>query len=177
MRTMGARSHLFLRGATDGRASLRIGIGLLAIVMSGVLIAPPVAMSATATTTYVPGCGSVSNLAIRPHSWSGGCTAGSGLVVGLHWIHYGTRRAVAIGKAVVGESANAFAHTKIRRYKARFVMSHPRACPNDSSWSYFYTERLTITYPKHNPWGKRPGRHTRTIHPLDAGDECLVAPS
>ncbi len=177
MPTSDARPQLLRGGPTDGRASLRIGIGLLAVIISGVLIASPLAMGGTATTAYVPECGNVSDLAIRPHGWSGGCTAGSGLVVGLHWIHYGTRRAVAIGKAVVGESANALAHTKIRRYTARFVMSHPRICPNNSSWSYFFTERLTITYPRHNPWGKRPGRHTRTVHPLDAGDECGVAPS
>jgi hypothetical protein len=79
---------------------------------------------------------------------------------------------VATGLVVVGESANAAAHTKARWYKARFVMSDPRACRDRSEWAYFYTERLTITYPAHNPWGKRPGKHTRTLHPVDTEGPC-----
>jgi hypothetical protein len=135
------------------------------------MIASPVAMGARAGT-FVVDCGSVSSLTMKPETWSGGCTAGSGVVESLHWTTYGPRRAVATGLAVIGESADAEAHTHVRRYKARFVMSHPRTCPGHSGWSYFYTERLTIKYPADNPWGKRPGNHTRTIHPLDSGDQC-----
>jgi hypothetical protein len=140
-------------------------------VLSLATIASPTAEGAR-TTTFVADCGSVSFLATRPHTWSGGCTAGSGVVKALRWSRYDPRRAVATGLVVVGESANAAAHTKARWYKARFVMSDPRACRDRSDWAYFYTERLTITYPAHNPWGKRPGKHTRTLHPVDTEGPC-----
>ena len=175
---MGVRnghSHPSLRPPGNVRPSRRIGIGLLTIVLLGAMITSPAAMGARART-FVVDCGNVSSLTMRPHAWSGGCTAGSGLVKSLHWIRYGPRRAVATGLAIVGESANAFAHTKARWYKARFVMSHPRACPDHSDWSYFYTERLTITYPGDNPWGKSPGKHTRTLHPIDTEGPCGLAP-
>jgi hypothetical protein len=151
----------------------RLCAGLLAVVLCCVFM--PTSAMAIRTTTFVVDCGSIGSLTIRPTTWSGGCTAGSGLVESLKWTKFGTRRAAATGVAVVGESANAFAHPKVRHYKARFVMSRPFACPGHPGWAYFYTERLTITYPADNPWGKRPGKHTRTYHPVDQGEQCALA--
>lgn len=173
MGTRSTPSHPSRRPPGKVPGPWRIGGGLLVIVLLGAMVMSPVAMGAR-TTTFVADCGSVGFLAMRPHTWSGGCTAGSGLVKSLHWSRYGARYAVASGLAVVGESANAEAHTKARWYKARLVMSDPRVCPDHPDWSYFYTERLTITYPAGNPWGRRPGRHTRTLHPTDTEGPCGV---
>jgi hypothetical protein len=166
-------SRDLFRAPAGLRRTRRFGIGLLTVVLSCVLVPTPAAMGIR-TKTFVVDCGNVSFLTMRPQTWSGGCTAGSGLVESLHWTRYGTRGAVATGVAVVGESADAATHTQIEHYRARFVMSRPWACPGHPGWAYFYTERLTVTYPADNPWGKTPGNHTRTYHPVDQEEQCAL---
>jgi hypothetical protein len=148
-----------------GRVRSRaLGRGVAVLAVAAIALAALTAPhDATARgRTFVPNCGGVEFLEVEPTYWSYGCTSGSPLVKPLRWVRYGNRRAVARGKAIV-QDCGCSDPTAVRRYPARLVLSAPRHCPNQDSWSYFSKARLTITYPSGNPFGVPAGAHHDTF--------------
>jgi hypothetical protein len=146
--------------------------GLVALALASLALLAG-AQPAAADSVFVANCGNPGFLEVEPDYWSYGCTSGSALVRPLRWVSYGRRRAVARGTAIV-QNCGCYDPTAVGRYPARLVLTGVRHCPNTSGWRYFGRARLTITYPRGNPFGK-PAGPAGSSYPTTHGP-CDVAP-
>jgi hypothetical protein len=163
---------MLLRDRDDSSLGLRPLLGAVTLVLAIAVLASPDGAAARGRT-FVANCGNPSFLEVEPVYWSAGCTAGAAYVKPLQWIRYGRRRAVARGTAIV-QDCGCSEPTVVGRYPARLTFTRPRRCPGGSSLRYFAKVRLTVTYPKDNPFGKSAGP-LRAAFPPSHGD-CGVTP-
>jgi hypothetical protein len=158
-----------------GAASIAIGAALCLGAGNG-RAASTVSAAAT-PRVYLANCDTVGFLEYRPKLWGAGCTAGSPEVYPARWTRWTASQARATGKSYVDNCTPDCAQpTHHADYPSTVVLTRPVRCTRGVRVKYFSRAVWTITYPKNNPFGEKPGKQTFTYPVLNnphAGVRCV----